>query len=658
LVAAFDDLCRNGSVLYDVEPQAEEQFYKFVQNAGEWRRKQKVLQAEKSQISASIVEKDNELSGKLMQIKQARQYLQEERAARIKAEARAESAEKQLRLIQDLVFSDRGHQTLSNDTLVKLRTLDRNPSSASNYASQYGGSPQKENRDLNNVVGGGGHHLGLPVVDESVESLLDASDLSFEDTREDIMNGSRQNNKSRHARRSGGHNTSRPQRRPDRRSSFAKRKSHEGGGTTMSNMFPNLVENLNNINSAVIAGVSAGVDPSQQRIQEIKEKAKRARLAEKERIQEEVEDENDLRTPVRAHAPVSTPTTAVKRTFSNASAVANNRPHSFQKKSGLMAERCNPCGKRVKFGKTVYKCRDCAVTAHEQCMKDVPLPCLAGGSRTPQNKATGNFLADFTPIEAPMIPALLIYCIKEIEARGMDDVGIYRVAGSEADANEILDKFRRGGPPQLARYEIHAVTSCLKKFLRQLKEPVIPLSLWQVFVDAARDPDTTDAETAMYQAISELPQPNRDTLAYLIVHLQAVASNSKVNKMNVDNLAMVMGPTILGNSSNDPMAVMTEVGSQKAVVSALMGISSDYWSHFLAVEDDKLMLRSGTQGHHNQAILSPHTPDQQLFATPLAGGGLTTTGGPVARRTGSKQLFHNNKEFSKKQQLFQSPMLL
>ena len=68
-----------------------------------------------------------------------------------------------------------------------------------------------------------------------------------------------------------------------------------------------------------------------------------------------------------------------------------------------------------------------------------------------------------------------------------------------------------------------------------------------------------------------------------------------------------------------------QVGSQKAVVSALMGISSDYWSHFLAVEDDKLMLRTGTgtQGHHNQAILSPHTPDQQLFATPLAGRYLT-----------------------------------
>lgn len=32
--------------------------------------------------------------------------------------------------------------------------------------------------------------------------------------------------------------------------------------------------------------------------------------------------------------------------------------------------------------------------------------------------------------------------------------------------------------------------------------------------------DEDDSASAMYQAVSELPQANRDTLAYLVVHLQ------------------------------------------------------------------------------------------------------------------------------------------
>jgi len=644
LVAAFDDLCRNGSVLYDEDPKPEEQMLVFVRNAEEWRRKSRIAGAEKNQIATQLAEKDNELSGKLMQIKQARNYLQEERAARIKAEQERDSLQKQLRLIQNLVFSDAGHQTLSNDTLVKIRTLDRQP--AANSVLSPGGAPGR---------GGGQHetgHIGLPVVDESVESLLDASDLSFEDTREDIMEGSRHH---RYPRRST-HNTSRQQRRVSRRSSFAKRKSHEGNNAN--GQGNNILGNVVSSGVGNLVSVMAGMD--QDRVLDLKEKVRRSRLqAEQQlRIDEETTTDSDaaaadpMRTPKVRITHVDTTPATVKRTFSNASAVAGNRPHSWQKETGILKVGvCNPCGKKFKFGKPAYKCRDCRVCAHEQCKKDVPLPCIsAAGSRTPQNKACANYLADYTPIEAPMIPSIVIYCVREIEARGMEDVGIYRVAGSESDANDILDKFKRGGPPRLSKYEIHAVTSCLKKFLRQLKEPIIPLSLWQVFVDAANNPDTTDSESAMYQAISELPQPNRDTLAYLIVHLQSVAANYRENKMNVDNLATVMGPTILGNSSNDPMAIMSEAGVQKAVVRALMAISEDYWSHFLAVEDDKLMLRQAASG------ASPAmTPDQPIFATPL--GGLTT-GGPIARRTRSKQWGHNNEGFATKQQLFQSPMLL
>lgn len=57
--------------------------------------------------------------------------------------------------------------------------------------------------------------------------------------------------------------------------------------------------------------------------------------------------------------------------------------------------------------------------------------------------------------------------------------------------------------------------------------------------------DATDAESELYQAVSELPRPNRDTLAYMILHLQKIAQSPEC-KMPTDNLAVVMGPTIVG----------------------------------------------------------------------------------------------------------------
>lgn len=41
-----------------------------------------------------------------------------------------------------------------------------------------------------------------------------------------------------------------------------------------------------------------------------------------------------------------------------------------------------------------------------------------------------------------------------------------------------------------------------------------------LFVCIADKSDEDDSLSAMYQAVSELPNPNRDTLAFLIVHLQ------------------------------------------------------------------------------------------------------------------------------------------
>lgn len=58
-----------------------------------------------------------------------------------------------------------------------------------------------------------------------------------------------------------------------------------------------------------------------------------------------------------------------------------------------------------------------------------------------------------------------------------------------------------------------------------------------------------DAE--MYQAISELPQANRDTLAFLMLHLQRVLDTPEI-RMGVESLSKAIGPSIIGFPTEEP----------------------------------------------------------------------------------------------------------
>lgn len=74
--------------------------------------------------------------------------------------------------------------------------------------------------------------------------------------------------------------------------------------------------------------------------------------------------------------------------------------------------------------------------------------------------------------------------------------------------------------PNLSQLDVHVVCGALKDFMRSLKEPLVTHLLWRDFTSAAEKSEAQDALAALYQAISELPQPNRDTLAWIMTHLQ------------------------------------------------------------------------------------------------------------------------------------------
>ena len=74
--------------------------------------------------------------------------------------------------------------------------------------------------------------------------------------------------------------------------------------------------------------------------------------------------------------------------------------------------------------------------------------------------------------------------------------------------------------PMISQVDIHVVAGSLKLFFRSLREPIITFTLWESFVRIADINDEMDVQTTVYSLVPDLPQPNRDTLAYLILHLQ------------------------------------------------------------------------------------------------------------------------------------------
>uniref|UniRef100_A0A9J8AKI5 Rac GTPase-activating protein 1 n=1 Tax=Cyprinus carpio carpio TaxID=630221 RepID=A0A9J8AKI5_CYPCA len=303
------------------------------------------------------------------------------------------------------------------------------------------------------------------------------------------------------------------------------------------------------------------------------------------------------------------------------------RLHEFVSKTVIKPESCVPCGKRIKFGKISLRCRDCRVVSHPECRERCPLPCIPTMTGTPVKSEEG-ILANYVSTSSPMIPSLVVHCVNEIEQRGLHETGLYRVSGSDRVVKDLKEKFLRGKTiPLLSKVEdIHAITGLLKDFLRNLKEPLLTFRLNRAFMDAAELSDDDNSIALMYQNISDLPQPSRDTLAFLIIHLQRVAQ-SKDTKMDITNLARVFGPTIVGHAvpDPDPMTILQDTKRQPKVIERLLGLPVEYWSQFMISDNnqgrsDHMIIENfnvhATPDHKTSMFGPLTTPDQQMSKTP------------------------------------------
>ncbi|XP_066251878.1 rac GTPase-activating protein 1-like [Euwallacea similis] len=311
--------------------------------------------------------------------------------------------------------------------------------------------------------------------------------------------------------------------------------------------------------------------------------------------------------------------------------VSNLRPdlrqHSLQQKTIVMPDSCICCEKRLRFGKSAMKCKECRSVCHFECKDQLALPCVPVVN-TPTNKYAMGLISDYTPTLSPMVPALVIHCTNEIELRGLNELGLYRISASEKEVKLLKERFLRGrGSPSLTQIDIHVICGCVKEFLRSLNEPLVTNALWADFTSAVEAKDPQDIAPALYQCISELPQPNRDTLAYMTLHLQKVAESPEC-KMPIENLAKVFGPTLVGYSSDNPKPdnLLNETRKLIAVAEQLMRLPSDYWASFVNISSQNCTGRlqnvssTGSLLKPNGRFLTPRSArsnkKRKIFDTP------------------------------------------
>ncbi|KAI5609749.1 rho GTPase-activating protein 27 isoform X2, partial [Silurus asotus] len=158
----------------------------------------------------------------------------------------------------------------------------------------------------------------------------------------------------------------------------------------------------------------------------------------------------------------------------------------------------------------------------------------------------GCHLQNLCAQEKSTVPSFVTKCIRTVENRGLGVDGIYRVSGNLA----VIQKLRfkadhenldlEDGP-----WDIHVITGALKLFFRELQEPLFPYSHFNSFVQGIKIQDYNTRVVYIRDLVKSLPPNNHDTMEALFSHLRKVIEHGDQNRMTLQNVAIVFGPTLL-----------------------------------------------------------------------------------------------------------------
>merc|ERR1719350_399823 len=217
--------------------------------------------------------------------------------------------------------------------------------------------------------------------------------------------------------------------------------------------------------------------------------------------------------------------------------------------------------------------------------------------------------------EEGLVPHLVKVCCDIVNEKGLDIVGIYRVPGNNAAVTYLTEQINKGvdyfALEDQRWQDVNVVSSLLKSFFRKLPEPLFTVELYAPFIEASKIDVPSKRLDSLRKLIRDLPEIHLETLKYLVSHLCQVADHSALNEMEVRNLAIVFGPTLVRTTDDNMVSMVTDMSQQCRIIESLLA----NWEYFFTEEEVEPV--NEAQEELGEAVLATGVSNQSLMLANL-----------------------------------------
>jgi hypothetical protein len=168
------------------------------------------------------------------------------------------------------------------------------------------------------------------------------------------------------------------------------------------------------------------------------------------------------------------------------------------------------------------------------------------------------------------IPAVVDDIISSMKQMDLSVEGVFRKNGNIKKLGEIVEKLDKEEEVDFSSTHVVQVAALLKRYLRELPDPLMTHKLYRLWLAAAKIQDEQKMRHCLHLTCCLLPKANRDCLEILFCFLKWVGSFHQVDdesgsKMDIKNLATVIAPNVLfdrnklSSLDSDPMFAIEAV---------------------------------------------------------------------------------------------------